>query len=149
MQNPRPDQAKFDKFAAIFCKIDGELESFCKLNDYRLDKNSNRQPCRVLRKGDNLIFILEVFLVPYWLESEFTENLRYSMACCAYYTPPENPKYIWKLGHTLLENVTFDAIEKNLHDKLLLALDVVSQWTPSLIIQKGERLENLKRKYST
>lgn len=147
MKAQRPDQAKFDTFAAIFNRIDGELESFCNLNNYKLDKNLHRQPCRVLRKGTNPEYIIEVFLDVNWFTIEFSENLPYSMGCCAYYTPPDNSKYIWKLDSRLLENVTFPVVQQKLPEKLPVALKTMIRWTPSVILSEGEKRENLRNRY--
>jgi hypothetical protein len=148
MNTQRPDQEKLDTFTAIFVKIDRQLESFCAQNGYQLDKNLNRQPCRVLRKGSNPEYIIEIFLTENWLTTDFTENLVYSIVCCAYYTPPEHKQYRWKLDNVLLENVPFRVVEEKLRQELAVALKFISSWTDDIIIQKGKRMDNLKYLYS-
>jgi hypothetical protein len=149
MNTQRPDQEKLDKFTAIFVKIDRDLESFCAQNGYQLDKNLNRQPCRVLRKGSNPEYIVEIFLTENWFTADFSQNLVYSMVCCAYYTPPEQKQCRWKLDKVLLENVPFLVVEEKLRQELSAALKFISSWTADIIIQKGKRMDNLKHLYST
>ena len=149
MPNNRPDQVKFDLFSAHFIQLDSDLETFCAKNNFKLEKHLNRQPCRVLRKGDNPTFIIEVNLVENWFSAEYDINMSHAMGVCAYYVAPDDKEHIWKLAAFLAENVTFETIKHDLGSNLLAALRKVASWTPSIIMDNGIRLENLQTQYPT
>lgn len=144
MIEQRPDEAKFQMFTAKFIAVDDELELFCKLNAFAFEKNPYRQPGRVLRKGDNPICMIDIFLVEYWYASEFSENLRYTMICGTHYVPETDPEHLWKLNVTLLNEVSFQIIRQKLREQLAIAFENFGQWTPAVILKEGEKKDNLR-----
>jgi hypothetical protein len=83
-----------------------------------------------------------------WFHAEFNERLSHSMAVCAYYVPRSDIKHVWKLEKSLASNTSFETIKRDLVMHLSTALGFMNSWSPTIIMEKGVKLENLKQKYS-
>lgn len=146
---PRPDQAKFDLFAKTFEPLDEFLESFSREYDFQVQTNLNRQPCRVLTKGENPQYLIDLSYDSYWVETEFSADLTFSVTLIAYYTPPSSDEFILKTSIALAHESPFSLLRIDLKSYLEQAVKIINLWTPDFIIRNGERLVNLKKKYYT
>src|SRR6266516_5155428 len=140
---PRPDQTKFDVFARPFEKIDEQLHSLSQGHSLLVEKDLNRQPCRVLKRPGNPHYLIDISYDDYWFETEFREGLPLSVSLVAYYIPPENDKFVWRMSTVLSEHLTLSAIGQNLKKILEEAILLIESWPPQRILREGQRSENL------
>jgi hypothetical protein len=142
----RPDQDKFDMYARHYEKIDAKLRSYCEKNNCQLEINLLRQPFRVLRQDGNPEFLIDISLSGYWREVAFEENMNHDVTFLAYCEPPQS-QFIWKLANELAVKLSFSILCDRLDGYLEEAFTQMNNLTPEIIMQKGERVENLKKKY--
>ena len=72
----RPDQAKFDEFVAPLLHFDDIFETYAKRAGFVLQKNLNRKPGRLLKRGSNPIWMIELHLEPVWFEVPYDRTCR-------------------------------------------------------------------------
>ena len=142
----RPDQDRFDAFAEHFDVLDEELIAFCHREDFKLERNSLRQPCRVLRREGNPHLLIDISLSKHWLEMELAEDMQHNVNAIAYYEV-EGSDYIWKTSRRIVNEQAFSAIFKNCSNYLLEARNLFRIWTPDVILASGEQIQNLRRKF--
>jgi hypothetical protein len=142
----RPDEDLFELFSRHFERIDPVLERFAERHGFRLERNANRQPCRILRRSGNPEQLIDIYLDDHWLQVDYTKNLPHSIAAASFYEPDDHSS-LWKLNEGLIEHQPFSVIQDRLEECLDRAAGVFASWTPELIMRRGERLRNLKREY--
>jgi hypothetical protein len=143
----RPDQDELEKYARDYKEIDPKLQDFCNRNNFDLEINAFRQPCRLLRRKGNPHFLIDISLSGYWREIPFEKNMPHSITAIAYYEP-ETGQFVWKLARELASKIPFSILEEKLDEYLEKACAEINQLTPTLIMEHGERMENLKRIYN-
>jgi hypothetical protein len=144
----RPDQDRFDQFAKHFVSVDERLEQFGNKAGFRLERNLYRTPCKVLRKPGNPEQVFDFYLEDNWLTTEYEEDLPHTLAVASFFTPSQDDSVIFKMGVILVEHQPFAAIKVRLEELLNRGLGMLNSWTPDVIVAKGQRLENLRKKYS-
>ncbi len=142
----RPDQDRFDLFARHFESVDAYLVSFCKTNNLHLEKNFLRQPSRVLKREGNPQFLIDFALSEHWLKMDFAEDMLHTITAIGYYELPDSTD-VWKITCEIIGQERFSMLKQKLPDYLDSAARLIREWTPEIIMQKGQRSENLKRKY--
>lgn len=141
----RPDQERFDMFAHHFETIDSLLREFSRIHGFQLEKNVYRQPCRILRRIGNPELLIDIYQDDHWLSVDYRTNLPHSIAAVAYYEPMEDPLSLWKLSEILLEHKPFSVVQEHLEECLKRAATLLGSWAPEIMMQRGQRLRNLKR----
>jgi len=123
----RPDQAKFDQFARQFEVIDSELQNFGDAYGYELVRNQNRQPCRILRKSDTMLQIIEISLDGDWLRMEFQEDLPCNVTIAAYYQPLRGRR-LFKRSN-IVKHQSFSVIKATLQETLHQSMEQLNSWS--------------------
>lgn len=142
----RPDQNKFDLFVKHFEKIDPLLQNFADKHGLSLDINTNRYPCRILRKPPgNPSLLIEISMDDHWLDVEYDENLPHSLGIAAYYVPPTDELSRWGLSVNLVKHQTFSTICQTLEERLETALKQLESWTPDIIMERGKCFRNIQK----
>ena len=144
----RPDQDNFDMFARHFDGIDCLVEAFCKTHDFQLEKNSFRQPSRVLKREGNPSFLIDIGLSEHWLKTKYEEDMPHTITVIGYYEPP-NSAVIWKIASEIASQESFSHLQGKLADYLEKAARLINEWTSEVIMHNGKPSENLKRKFGT
>lgn len=129
----RPDQDRFDLFTHHLESIDGELEQFRLEHKLRLDKNLNRQPCRVLRTTSNPERIIDIHLDGHWLTMEYQYDLPHNVGVAAYYRPSQG-KRLYKRA-TVVEHQPFSVIRANLTQILNASWAMLQSWPPPILTE--------------
>src|SRR5215469_4268141 len=142
----RPDEDLFELFARHFERIDPALDRFVERHGFRLEKNTHRQPCRILRRTGNPERLIDIYQDDHWLQVDYTKNLPHSMTAIAFYESDDRSS-LWKLTEDVIEHQPFSVVQERLEECLAYAAIVLESWTPEVIVQRGERLRNLKREY--
>jgi hypothetical protein len=143
----RPDQDQFDTFARHFEGVDAQLESFCKENNLRLEKNFLRQPGRVLKQEGSPTFLVDIALSEHWLKIKFEADMPHTITVVGYYEQPDSA-YVWRIANEIVSRERFSILQDRILDHLQEAIRLIGEWTPEVIMQKGQRSENLKQKFS-
>jgi hypothetical protein len=143
----RPDQVKFERFAMVFDPLDQRMLAFAFANQMNLERNLNHQPCRVLRKAGNPLYLIDLSYDDYWVEVEFRPELTFSAILIAYYEPPNDSAIVWKMSAPLAAHISFVAMQERLNGILQSALQIITSWKPEFIMNNGQPLENLTKKY--
>jgi hypothetical protein len=142
----RPDQKLFDELTAPLTRLDECLVKYCSTEQFTMELNPYRQPGRVLRRGTNPVYVVDIFPERHWLQPGRGNELKYSVGVCAYLYPKSNPMVMFKISKILREAVSVDIIVKLLSCDLQVALQLFTGWTPKFIAENGEVLENLRNK---
>lgn len=143
----RPDQDQFDALARHFESIDGQLSSFCRNHNFKVEKNYLRQPGRTLKQEGNPQFLVDISLSEHWLKVNFEEDMPHTITAIGYYEPPDSA-YVWRIAHEVVSRERFSILQKRLFNHLQEVLRLIGEWTPEVIMQQSQRSENLKKKYS-
>jgi hypothetical protein len=144
----RPDQDRFDAFSRHLDVLDGELSTYCALGGFELEKNLLRQPGRVLRRRGNPEFLIDVALSGYWLEMDFSDDLPHTITAIGYYERPGS-MYVYRMARVIVANEPFSYLTRNLRNHLDSARELIANWSPQVMREHGERVENLRRIFGT
>ncbi len=139
----RPDDATFELFSRHFEELDHQLEPFAESRGYQLEKNPNRQPCRILRRSGNPEAIIDIYQDDHWRQVDYRPDLPYSIAAAAFYRPPDDPHTLWKLSQMLIEGEPFSVVRDGLQEALTRAATLLDAWNHQVIEARGQRLEVL------
>jgi hypothetical protein len=143
----RPDQERFEKFSSHFEAVDVQLEWFSAEHGLRLEKNLLRQPCRVLRLVGNPEYLVDISLSGHWLQLPFSADLPHSVSVIAYLEAGDGQS-IYRMHSDLTRNEPFSRLQENLSNYLAGALRLIAEWSPETILRDGDRMPNLRKKYS-
>jgi hypothetical protein len=143
----RPDQLKFDSCAHPLEALDGQLDCLSPKYGFQIDRNLNRQPCRVLQMLGNPYYLVDISYDDYWVETEFRPDLPLSITLIAYYTPSDKDDFTWKMTAPLAAHVRFTDVERAFPEHLEHAFKLITSWDPKHILQEGQRCENLRKRY--
>lgn len=144
----RPDDAQFREFSRCFESIDTVLKEFARTHHFKVEKNPNRIPCRILRRVGNPHHIVDIYQEAHWRHVAFSPSLLYNVAAAAFYTPDDDTLSIWKLNQLLLSGKTFAELRAALPEALERADRLLEEWTVPVILEKGERHPNLMSQLS-
>ena len=79
--------------------------------------------------------------------STVKEDLPHTLAVASFFNSSQDDSVIFKMEAILDERQPFAAIKVRLDELLNRGLWMLNSWTPDIIVAKGQRLENLKKKY--
>lgn len=129
----RPDQAKFYLLSRQFELIDDRVYRFAVAHQLGLQKNLQRQPCRVLRlRGDPDRFI-RIALDGHWFSMERRDDPPHSVAATAYHRLATGETLVKEAA--LLQSQPFAAIAANLEPLLEEGLRLLQSWPAPVISQ--------------
>ena len=76
----------------------------------------------------------------------FEDDLSHTITVVAYHDPPDSA-FIWRVAVNVVRQERFSVLQDKLSTHLEAAIQLVKAWTPEAIMEKGERPENLRKKY--
>lgn len=133
----RPDEKLFLQHIEHFQAVDEYLEDFCEGNNFELDRNLHRTPCRVLRKSGNPKFIIDFYQDGNWLKLEPENDLPHTFVVGGYYESATDNRYVYKLEYFLAKQKTFSEISEKLPEYLIRGLEIFDLWTPEIFEKEG------------
>lgn len=140
----RPDQEKFDEFAAPLVKFNKIWQKYSEKYGFSLEKNPYRKPGFILRKYIKIqrimiVYIIEMYLEPFWFDIAYTDDLPYTFGVCALCDDSTNNSIRWKLAVDIAKNIPLPQIEENMIAYFNQAIRLLSDWTPDHIVQHGTK----------
>lgn len=144
----RPDQERFDCFAQQLIVLDQPLIRSCETNLFEMEVNAYRTPSRVLRRQRRVREIVDIYLDGDWKVAEYSEQLPCSLVVCSYYETPDTSRKLYKMLRTLASESSFHSLASRIDTLLHESLSIFNKWTPEVVVEAGEEIENARRKYS-
>jgi hypothetical protein len=132
----RPDEDRFCRFSRHLEAIDDEIGYFCREHHLQLQKNLNRQPCRVLRSSGNPQFVIDLYLEGHWLSLDYREDLPHSVGVAAYYQPAQGKRLVRRA--TVAERLSFSELRPRLGPILEESLALLKSWPVPASVESPE-----------
>ncbi|MGH8095291.1 MAG: hypothetical protein ACREIF_17795 [Chthoniobacterales bacterium] len=79
-----------------------------------------------------------------WRETEIGEDMEHTVEVISDYYPPDDPAFAWRKNEITVASVQFSKLLSQLEETLEHATRLLIGWRPSVIMQTGEKLENLR-----
>lgn len=143
----RPDDQRFRNFSKHLTALDPTLFEFCERYGFAVAPNAARQPCRDLRRGRNPACLIHVGLDRNWLEADLGADMEHTVTAISDYYPPDDPAFGWRKSETIVASIKFSKLLVELDEMLEHANRLQIEWRPSVIMQTGEKLENLRHTF--
>lgn len=77
---------------------------------------------------------------------DFSEDMPHTISVIAYYVS-NGDSYVWRLAQEVACQERYSVLREKLSSHLEAAIQLINEWTPEVIMQKGQRSENLSQKY--
>jgi hypothetical protein len=138
----RPDQEKFDTYEKPFQAIDARLQALANQHGFQLERNLNRQPCRVLTKEGNPSLLVDLSYDDYWFETDYHDRLPLSVTAIAYYSLPTEEAFVWSKRAALAEHIAFPEMAAQLEEHLQRAFRELEKWDAPTVLSTGDKLAN-------
>src|SRR2546429_2196770 len=143
-----PKQIAYEKHLEIFAmhikhleQLDGPLEAFARDHGFSTAKNDWHRPCRILRKGANPKYAIEILQEGEWSRIVFRDDLPHTLEVAGYFVD-DKKEFLYQQSEQLAYFVHFSTIQSNLNDYLATALDRIEKWTAEVIQREGAKSEH-------
>jgi len=121
--------------------IDAELEVFTLKHGFQIEKNFRNNPCRILRKGSNPKYVIEIMQEGDWMKVFHRDDLPHTVVVAGYFVD-EKQEFVYQMNEEVAYFLHFPTLQANLNDYLISALGYIEKWTADVIFKEGSRSEH-------
>lgn len=143
MPDPNSKQEAFEKERKLFSEhakpyesIDAPLRDFTAQHGFSIELNAYQRPCRVLRRGKNPKYAIEIFEEGSWLRIPHRDDLPHTIAVAGYLTD-RHTEYYYQKHENVAYFEHFSTIKNNLDQYLTKALQLIEEWTAEKLFREG------------